>query len=144
MKRLALIILALSATACSQNVDFVKIESAMTPYINEFTTLMHREMPGEYVPYVGAAFTDLTQQSGEPLAQCRFVGRTRTIYVDKAAWSALCESQKRAVIFHELGHCVLGRMHNDKLLSYMNAQVNDCIYYDLNQDALDRELFTFP
>ncbi len=46
------------------------------------------------------------------VAECQHGGGINpTITVDTDQWKLLSSSQKRAVLFHELGHCVLERNH---------------------------------
>lgn len=139
MKRL-IILLVLVATGCSQSVDFVDIDPVLRPYHTEFTQLFAEAYPGLEPISVGIQFTELTDET----AQCRIQGRSQVIYVDRSDWDGLCEAQRRAVIFHELGHCALYRDHTDEPMSYMYPSVLYCAFYERNQTELDRELFALP
>lgn len=139
MKRLILL-LALSASACSQSVDFVDIDPVLRPYHTEFIRLFAEAYPGLDPISVGIQFTELTDET----AQCRIQGRSQVIYVDRSDWDGLCEAQRRAVIFHELGHCALYRDHSPNIMSYMYERVLSCDFYERNQTELDRELFALP
>jgi hypothetical protein len=54
------------------------------------------------------------------------------IVVDRDFWNRVIPLQQELVVFHELGHCILGRGHTDDLddmgncLSIMNTFVNTC------------------
>jgi hypothetical protein len=46
------------------------------------------------------------------------------IKINKKFWETASEVQRRILIFHELGHCVLDRRHDDNLIQlgiYVNA-----------------------
>ena len=89
-------------------------------------------------------------------AQC-FI-RTNTVEVAEDVWQILSTSQKKALIYHELGHCLLLRDHvkdgilfpaarSDELcpVSLMHPTI-DPMYscYDEFEEMYARELFTNP
>lgn len=50
------------------------------------------------------------------LAQCKTSsGGTPTVEVDASKWGGLGNCQKYALIYHELGHCLLNREHKNGL-----------------------------
>ena len=61
------------------------------------------------------------------------------IYVDIRIWDRLCEIQRKMLIYHEMGHCVLGYGHRKK--SIMNTKLYSCAFYEQNEPYLIRELF---
>ena len=78
--------------------------------------------------------------------------RKEEIIIDKDGWESLTEINKELLIFHELGHCILGRDHrnetseNGDCLSIMNGEENNfnCsknIYSDLWREYYLDELF---
>ncbi|HAR41838.1 MAG TPA: hypothetical protein DCS07_04290 [Bdellovibrionales bacterium] len=44
-------------------------------------------------------------------------GETPTIILKKSAWDLLTEEEQEALLFHEMGHCVLRRNHNSEKTS---------------------------
>jgi hypothetical protein len=40
-------------------------------------------------------------------------GKGESVYILRSHWEESTELGKKAVLFHELGHCLLGRDHND-------------------------------
>lgn len=80
--------------------------------------------------------------STEICGQCDKVAnggqRTVTINNDNFCWKESPFENREVLVFHELGHCLLGRLHRDELLpngaviSIMNSKGNDpyspCIY----------------
>jgi hypothetical protein len=43
-------------------------------------------------------------------------GKAPVISVNPSIWSSLNIKDQEMVIFHELGHCILGRIHNDTMI----------------------------
>ena len=72
---------------------------------------------------------------------------TSTVSIDKAYWDTASPPQKEVLIFHELGHCVLGRGHNDQLnesespLSIMYSDIRPAYYYPYEKERYLRELY---
>jgi hypothetical protein len=83
-----------------------------------------------------------SQKPGNALSQ-----KTIEVSTDIICWKDVYDQQKEALIFHELGHCILGRLiHKDDLLpnkakaSIMSTKDNDqyapCVY-DLSGNVND-------
>lgn len=76
-------------------------------------------------------------------AQCNT--GSKTITVNKASWLTMTPIQKEFVIFHEMGHCALGRSdHVTAYPSLMNAALylGKISFYESNRDRYLEELFT--
>lgn len=56
-------------------------------------------------------FQDLSSLPGHVLGQCTAYKSDNLIFIDPAFWATANEWDRRSVLFHELGHCVLGRGH---------------------------------
>lgn len=75
----------------------------------------------------------------------------KTVILDINFWSKSSDMEREAIIFHELGHCVLERSHNDDALdngmceSLMRSGTSACITfykYSDHQDYYLDELFS--
>ena len=72
---------------------------------------------------------------------------TNTILVNAEYWKLIDEYQREDLIFHELGHCVLGRSHCDAKnedgtpVSIMNPRVMWSATYMISRDRYVKELF---
>jgi hypothetical protein len=70
-----------------------------------------------------------------------------TITIDQANWDTMEESRREALLFHELGHCVLKQTHRNGTTgagipsSVMNTYLLDAEVYQLNEAYYTRELF---
>lgn len=76
---------------------------------------------------------------------------TKEIIIQKNWWDNVDQSYRESLLFHELGHCRLGREHDntlvpsndgDKKLSMMSAVIVNSNEYSANRDAYLTELFT--
>jgi hypothetical protein len=76
---------------------------------------------------------------------------TPKITINRGIWPMLDEPRREALLFHEIGHCVLGRPHDDAEVvhggrarpeSVMATYLLDSNVYQANRDAYLNELFT--
>jgi hypothetical protein len=130
MKRL--IFAAIFVAGCANELEN-RTHIDFAPYVDEFRTLSTTIVPPIIIEY--------GHPSADGVAECKAIDGQRIITVDALAWDDLCHAQRRAVIFHELGHCVLFREHTLDRLSYMFATTLTCEHYMLNQSVMDSEMF---
>jgi len=116
-----LVILALLLTASCATTRFYKVRDEFKPYIERFKT--------EAKPYeikIEDLYIKFHDFKGAPaIGDCRhavwnwhFVPLIR---IDRDWWGRSSELAKELLIFHELGHCILSKKHN-------NNRVKDEIY----------------
>ncbi len=73
--------------------------------------------------------------------------QTPTITLNEASWDLMDESEREALVFHELGHCVLIRRHDSSTLpdgdpaSMMNPYSMDSYTYEHRKAYYQHELF---
>lgn len=80
---------------------------------------------------------------------CRYGSHVHHVTIDQAYWNSVSELQREMVVFHELGHCVLGIGHREAdngegiCLSMMNSGTTDCrvVYNSENRNYYLNELF---
>lgn len=78
---------------------------------------------------------------------------SKEILVDQNWWNSTNETQREIIIFHELGHCRLGRDHDNELytntigetrkISVMNGTIPDSQTYQIYREGYLEELFTY-
>lgn len=81
---------------------------------------------------------------------CQYGTHINHVTVDIDYWNRANNLQREFVIFHELGHCVLGRDHeegafnNGICISIMRSGLGDCndAYINQNRDYFIDELFS--
>ncbi len=111
----ALILAAIMTSACAKSSEFY-IDPAFQPQWEAFK-LAARGMgrDANQVDNLKIEFGDTEAICGpEAVGCCRKGDYTPTILIHQKAWEELNASNKEILIFHELGHCLLGRTHNDK------------------------------
>lgn len=47
----------------------------------------------------------------------RVTGTYREVLIDRSSWFFMDHWQREMLVFHELGHCVLGRKHDSTLIN---------------------------
>ncbi len=86
------------------------------------------------------------------LGQCKsYSDGSKIVTIDQGYWNRSSDIEREYVVFHELGHCVLGRDHSDEkdenghCLSIMQSGNSGCsgIYNAQNRNSLLNELFDF-
>ncbi len=86
---------------------------------------------------------------GTAIGLCRFTGGPRNqVELSTSAWTSGSDTFREMLLFHELGHCLLGRDHKNSKLSngqpesVMNSYIFDTRIYTANRDGYLKELFT--
>lgn len=152
MKNFILLILALIVTGCGK----ATIDPAFQSYYDDFKKLMNDQK------VIGN--TAVTIEFGTPTAgdtgiagQCQtfFLG-INTIVIDRTGWEQASSDAQRVLIYHELGHCVLGRVHDTTMVvdpggsgdfipqSIMYPESDRAAaYYDGDADFYNSELFNY-
>lgn len=67
---------------------------------------------------------DLSDQGPKVLGQCRIYDNVNVIIISDTFWATAADWKKRNVVYHEMGHCVLGRMTH-RTLYYNGPGVYD-------------------
>lgn len=102
----------------------------------------------------GAVFThprvsfSFTSFFGSTIGMCRYGGGSASVQLSSSAWARGSETFREMLVYHELGHCMLGRGHRNTRLSSGNPEslMNSVLFnertYAANRDYYLRELFT--
>lgn len=122
------------------------IDQAFHPYVSVF-----EEHYGNQVTFVDMVFTQ--QIGGKVIGQCTIPDQDkqfrRLIRIDRQVWDLIPDYVREALVFHELGHCVLGRQHDDAVDdngcadSLMHPYINVAVTcYKKERDKYLNELFS--
>ena len=135
--------------SCSQENDN-EIESELQIHFNNFVE--EASDHGMYISLddldIGGYIINIEQQG--TLGQCKsYTNGSKQIVIDQPYWNRADQMEKEYLVFHELGHCLLGREHKDIkdsngfCLSIMQSGDGGCegIYNLQNRDGLLEELF---
>lgn len=144
-------ILGFSACEVEQEVIFV-VEAPLQPYFDRFINEAgNRGIDVAYATsQVEARVGEITQPN--VIGQCSWdQTHQHSIVVDQDYWRGANDLQREFLIFHELGHCVLGRDHVDNsdaqgnCVSMMSSGTGNCrvLYTNTNRKKLLDELFTY-
>ncbi len=144
---------ALWLTACSDEDPYVMedyIHTDLIPYFESFA--MEGKLRGIEVDFTHSGITALFGEfSGTIAGQCTSDETGfREIRIDAGYWRTASQTEKEYVVFHELGHCYLGRSHIDtrdergRCTSLMNSGLGVCrnAYSPSTRDDYLDELFT--
>lgn len=121
-----------------------KSDQAFIKYINKFNSYSYKKSE---VPIV---FDEI---KGNSVGVCtKWSNGYREIGIDKEYWHSISEGQKEQLIFHELGHCVLDKDHNNNTIifsgvicptsvmrsyAFNSYEINNCYNYDYNHYIKD-------
>lgn len=114
MKRLILL-LALALTACEKN-KIYNVDPAIQPYVDRFTRASNEVDHPIVVDNLVANIKTLSNPQWA--GQCDINNETPTVSLSAAWWPTFNDSMREQLVFHELGHCVLGRQHNNDVDQY--------------------------
>lgn len=109
MKRLILL-LALFQLSCG--IDRGYIEPALAPYVSQFSSLVGYPLSGIIVEY-----GDVLSPSIGVCIKGKSIPR---VIIKKSTFKNLSEARRWALVAHELGHCILNRVHT------INDQPDNC------------------
>lgn len=127
-----------------------QVDSELEFWVSEFETAsVQHGRPIEVRDLIATLEPDSTFDKPNQLAFCRLSSNsTPQIRVRASTWSQFSEWDKRQLMFHELGHCILRLGHNDSVnannvpTSIMNTYHFGAWYYNQNTFAnYDSQLF---
>jgi hypothetical protein len=164
MKRLVMVFIAVMTSACAkEHAHQVQIAPAFQSFVDQWhkdaESTLGRDLVIDdlIIEFDGA----LTIQSGEQ-GLCSMDGNaTPVIHISPTVWNIDSAFPRQMLIYHELGHCILGRGHNNTIYemplsnddgtfsqypvnqSIMNASSQiDSIYWSLDEKMILQEYFS--
>lgn len=122
--RALLLIAILVLTGCGR----FDSDPAFTPYVDSFRAVMADQHVAKY-----AQRWNVTLKFGDPTVantgECDQGDVQGEIIIDKGHWDSFGSDERKLIIYHELGHCVLGRKHVPTFHTENNVFVPDSIMY---------------
>lgn len=117
---LASFIILLIISCSDDNFQNISIDSDFNAYVDAF--IESGAQRGKEIDFTD---TGLTIQYGEvsedAAAECSELGSgfegSHKIKISKVYWNQIDELEREVIIFHELGHCELGRIHDNQIFS---------------------------
>ena len=119
--------------SCAKNENEHFIERQLETYFEEFSEeAQERGIEVDFDDLEISAYVENIEKVGT-LGQCQqYSDGTKEVVIDENYWKNLSNSEKEFLVFHELGHCVLGRDHLDasdergNCISIMQSGEGDC------------------
>jgi len=114
MKIMLLILFPLTLTTCYRK-DFFHAPDEFIPYVEKFITAGNKRgiliQPGKE-----GLIIEFGVLENHQLGKSKPNHSPQIITINQAIWPDLDTFQRKALIFHELGHCLLQRKHRNQLL----------------------------
>lgn len=129
-------------TACGKSLDYsVQIEPTLYPQVEAFQqTALSNGRQIDLQNIVIAFDTNGVTSEAKP-GHCT-LGPKAEILINRAYFIKVSPWTQRELMFHELGHCVLGKHHDDSKLNIMNTYLmGQFKYNELTYAQYDVELF---
>jgi len=147
-----LLVLAVSWNSCAKDdgPEYL-VDAPMQEYFDRFEA--EAALRGVVIDYEALKITGDIRIIATPnvIGQCIHTeAEPNTVVVDKFYWDDADDLEKEFLIFHELGHCALGRGHLDDsdgqghCISIMTSGTGACdiVYTTMTREELLDELFT--
>ena len=141
-----------TSTACEEEPQIVLAgDTPVQEYFDRF--IYEASVRGLDVEYATSQVEARIGDIVEPnvIGQCRWSSNhSHSITLDRQYWTHANDLQREFLVFHELGHCVLGRDHRDEsdangnCVSIMSSGTGTCrvFYLQHNRRGLVDELFS--
>jgi hypothetical protein len=141
--------------SCGSASNSAQIPSDIAPIVAKFqqdALAQNHVVDTDSVQY---SFQSLGQENGEQeIGDCQMNsdGSNPTVIIDTNSWASFSDTQKEMLVYHELGHCVLGRVHDSSywavpstafsiVNSLMYPSQTDASNYEIYRDHYMQELF---
>lgn len=131
------------------NMEFPGVDVGLWPYFQRFEeeALKRNIKVDLHEANITGYITDISNYKIR--GQCSNSDNSHQLTIDKPSWNNASESEKEFLVFHELGHCYLGRVHDESMdskgicLSIMRSGTGECrdMYNTATRTALIDELF---
>lgn len=134
----------------STNDEFPNVDEALWPYFQRFESeAASRNIKVDLNDaLITGKISDIS--TNQVLGQCSYSSnQPHQVTIDKPFWNQASDLSKEFVVFHELGHCYLGRLHDESqdargiCLSIMRSGTGTCrdSYSATTRSVLINELF---
>jgi hypothetical protein len=141
-------LLSLFAQGCARAPEHeptVRIDADAAPYVARFE--QEASLRGQALS-VTDLIVEFGQVQGTDRGECQLAsGETPVVVLSQAAWDRSSDSEREELVFHELGHCLLGLRHEAGLTSdgipasVMNPTEIDGAIYKQNREYYLSGLF---
>lgn len=120
------------ASACApkekDHVELFQVDSDFLPYVQNFELASSQESRDLKITDLIVSFGDTPNLNETGVCEIT-ENETPRIIVNAAIWQTLSSTDRQEVIFHELGHCVLRRIHQNSQVAGTGGMIPDSIMY---------------
>jgi len=116
-----LILICLFFVACGESSEFSAGDHQFRTHYSQFVSDSIKHDKRDFGPQIEIKF----YEGSEDIDHCdkyNFVGDVEKVLIDPEQWASLGFFGRKALIYHELGHCLLNRAHDNSKLSLMNSE----------------------
>lgn len=145
-RSLLIIFLSLTLSACSDDKtpDPPPTVDELRPHVERFDNHYDGDWPERFEVFL-EVIDDCDDDScvaGYCLTDIDGGGIFREVAIDIDTWAELTEIRREALIFHELGHCVMDLDHTEPdVISFMSPSLMTSDWYAENRDEIYIDLF---
>jgi hypothetical protein len=120
------VLLGVSASSCApkekQHESFLQVDAPFQDYVHNFETVSAQEGQSIQIDDLIVQFGDTPTLNETGV--CEWAdNETPKITVNERIWNTLNDYDRQEVIFHELGHCILKRVHQTSEIMGYNGSV---------------------
>jgi hypothetical protein len=138
IKTLALLLFSLSLSSCSRGPipgKVVDIAPEFKPYVEDFIANGKNQNVSIVIDDLSIQFGAMhySNSIGECYMHDRGTSGTPEIVINKAAWDSYSVTSREALLFHEMGHCVLWREH---VSTWTGSIVTSIMYPYIQVDSM--------
>jgi hypothetical protein len=126
---LLIVLLALVLTACNSRPNLTT-DSDLRRYVEDFQAEAAKR--GIKTPTVVAVFADLRHEAPSTEGKAVLGACTNGIVrIDRTYWTSLVttDADREALMYHELGHCALGRGHVEGWITYPTPNLKGVVVF---------------
>ena len=139
VRRVLILVLALlvaGLAACDKKAkprDTLYIAPALQPLVAKFEEKANGQGRAIDIKNLYAQFTEALPEGVN--GECNAGDGTPIVKISKAFWESASLSAQELVLFHELGHCILNRVHDDDVIFLNGAYIPETMMTSVEMDA---------
>lgn len=127
------ILSVVALSACGRGVGSYSVDSAFEPYVRQFEQDAEAAGRSANVRALSMHFGATARDSEQGFCAD---GATPQITINPKAWAEASETTRKVLVYHELGHCVLGRTHrDDQIRSLLGPYPASLMHSELIRDS---------
>ncbi len=136
---------AIALSACGRAPQ-LEIDPELVPYVSSFEQVSVEQGAPVKIQDLIAGFGELDNPRSNGVCELQN-GEAPKIIIARVKWDRMSAEKRESLMFHELGHCILGRKHEPATTpdgipaSIMNPYSLDSFTYSLNRVYYIAELF---